>query len=344
VVTVSRWLAERGVQTTVAATPGELVDRLDERVRYYPIALDDLRWSVPWAVARIARLVRRHRPQVIVANSMVTAWVARLAGLPYRIPVVAIAHGWPAERYRLVARPLAVADRVVPVSQEVARRLVEAGLPASKVHIIPNGVDLSPFAPRTAEQQRRAREILGAAEDDVVVTNIGRYVEQKRQHRIVEIAARLRDELPELKYAVIGWGPLEDELRAQIRAAGLEDTVRLLVRRTDVPDLLMASDLYLCTSDWEGMPLSMIEAMAAGLPIVSTDVEGMSALVRPDNGVLCPPGDLDALTDAVRRLGRDEVARLHRGSHSRALAEREFSKDVMCSRLFALLTELVDKR
>jgi glycosyltransferase involved in cell wall biosynthesis len=344
VLTMSRWLAEHGVRTVVAATPGELVDRLDPKVCYYPTELQDLRLSIPLAVARVRRILRAHQPEVIVANSLVTAWVARLAALPSRTPIVAVAHGWAAERYRLISAPLAVADRVVPVSQEVARRLTSAGLPASKVQVIANGVDLSPFGPRTPSQRQAARDTLGATDDDVVVTSVGRFVEQKQQHRIVEIAARLRDELPELKFAIIGWGPLEGALRAQIDRAGLNDTVRLLLRRTDVPDLLLASDLYLCTSDWEGMPLSMIEAMAAGLPIVSTDVEGMSALVRPENGLLCAPTDLPGLTAAVRLLGADEVGRLHRGSHSRALAEREFSKEVMCRRLGALLGELAGAR
>jgi glycosyltransferase involved in cell wall biosynthesis len=342
VLTVSSWLAARGVHTVLAAAPGELVDRIDEGVVYYPIPLKDIRAGLPLAALRVARLVRRHKPEIIVANSLVTAWVARLASLG-QIPVVSVAHGWSAERYKIIAPPLAIANRVVPVSNEVKKRRVGGGLAEEKVHVVPNGVDLSPFGPRAPEQQRLARTAFCADDDSVIVTNIGRYVDQKQQEHIIEIARRLRDEVPELRYGIIGWGPREDHLRSLAKQAGVDDIVTFLVRRKDVPDLLMASDIYLCTSDWEGMPLSMIEAMAAGLPIISTDVEGMSALVRDENGVLCPVGDVGALTDAVRRLGRDEVGRLHRGGHSRALAEREFSKDVMCRRLACLLSEMVGR-
>jgi glycosyltransferase involved in cell wall biosynthesis len=342
VLTASRWLAERGVQVIIAATPGEFVSRIDPRVTYHPTKLDDLRADIGLAALRVRRLIKRYRPKVVLANSMLTAWTARLATVRRRAPIVAVAHGWPADRYRFVARPLRVADRVVAVSHDVARQLHKEGLPPRKTIIVPNGVDLSPFGRRTREQQLAAREVFGATEDDVVVASIGRYVPQKAQHHIIEIARRLRDELPELKYGLIGWGDLEDDLRRAIDAAGVGDIVKLLIRRRDVPDLLMASDLYLNTSNWEGMPLSMIEAMAAGLPIVTTDVEGMSALVDSDNGVLAPVGDVDALTEAVRRLGRDEVMRLQRGSESRARAEAKFSMDVMCARLAEVLAATVE--
>ncbi|HMV68877.1 MAG TPA: glycosyltransferase, partial [Myxococcota bacterium] len=102
VVTVSRWLVERGARVIVAAAPGPLADALHEDVTFHPTDLKDLRLRVPLAALQIARLIRRYRPRVIVANSLVTAWVARLADPLRRAPVVAVAHGWPAERYRLV--------------------------------------------------------------------------------------------------------------------------------------------------------------------------------------------------------------------------------------------------
>ncbi|MCB9679948.1 MAG: glycosyltransferase family 4 protein [Alphaproteobacteria bacterium] len=336
VVAVSGWLAAQGVRVAVAASPGPLVDRLAPGVAYHPTPLTDVRAGLPVAALRVARLVRRHRPDVILANSLVTAWVGRLASAG-RVPVVSVAHGWAADRYRLVARPLAVADTVVAVSEDVARRLKAAGLPDHKVTVVPNGIDLAPFHPRSLDARTRARALVGAGEDEVVVLNVGRFTDQKQQRHLIEVARRLRDTLPELRFGIVGLGPLEDDLRARIAAAGVADTVRLLVARRDVPDLLMAADLYLSTSDWEGMPLSMIEAMAAGLPIVSTHVEGIGALVDDDNGALCPPGDVDALTEAVARFGRDEVLRLHKGSQSRARAERDYSLPVMCGRLAEVL-------
>jgi glycosyltransferase involved in cell wall biosynthesis len=340
VVTVSAWFAAQGAEVHVAASPGELVGRLSPDVTYHPIPLRDLRLSVPLAAARVSALVRAHRPKLILANSLVTAWVSRLANPRRDIPVVAVAHGWPADRYRWIARPLAVADRVVPVSQDVARRLGAAGLSTTRMTIVPNGIDLRPFGPRDAVNVAAARHALGAGPEDVVVTNVGRFVPQKAQHHIVEIARRLVPSNPRLRFALIGWGDAEASLRQQVASLGLEAHVRFLVRRTDVPDLLMASDIYLSTSDWEGMPLSMIEAMAAGLPVVSTDVEGIRALLDSANGVLVPVGDVEGLTAGVRRLAEDEVGRLQRGAESRARAEAQFSQDVMCRRLLAVMREV----
>lgn len=337
VLAVSRWLTDQGAHVEVAAAHGELVAGLDDRVRYHDIDLKDLRARVPLAAWKVRRVLATCRPAVILANSLVTAWVGKLAGGLGGPPVVAIAHGWAAERYKLVGLPLNLADRVVPVSDDVARRLMVAGLHPKRVHTVFNGIDLSPFGPRSPEVRRRARQAMGAGDDEVVAINVGRYVEQKAQHHIIDIAARLRTTLPELRYAVVGWGPREAELAQACRDAGVDDIVRLMGRRTDVPDLLDAADLYLSVSDWEGMPLSMIEAMAAGLPIVTTDVEGIGPLVDRANGQRCPPGDVASLTEAVARLGRDEVLRLSLGEASRQRAATRFSLDAMGAGLVEVL-------
>ncbi len=340
VVSVSSWLVERGVRTIVAATPGELVEKLDPRVTYHPTALRDLRARIPLAAWRMRSLIRQHRPKLILTNSMVTSWVARLADPRRTIPIVSVAHGWPADKYWLVARPLAVADRVVAVSTDVRRRLVEAGLPADRCVVVDNGIDTRRFGPRSAEQLASARALMGVGPDEVVAINVGRFVPQKAQHRIIELAAATRATCPELRFVLVGWGMLEDALRARIEALQVQDRVRIVIRPPSVPDLLLASDLYLSTSDWEGMPLSTIEAMAAGLPVVSTDVEGLRALVDPTNGALTPVGDAAALQAAVTRLTHDEVHRLGQGAASRAKVERRFSLDAMCQNLMAVLRDV----
>ncbi len=338
VVTVANWLAARGEPPVVAATPGALVDRLDAGVRFFPLPLKDLRASIPMAAWRVRGLVRRFKPTAIVANSMVTTWVARLA-VGTGVPVIAVAHGWPAHRYRVVARPLAVADRVVAVSEDVRRRLIDAGLPAHKVVVVPNGVDLARFTPRDASTLAAARSACGAEPEDVLMISVGRFVDQKAQHHLVEIARRLKADVPSLRVALVGWGPREAELRAAITAAGLDDRVRLLIDRKDVPDLLLASDLYVSTSDWEGMPLSTIEAMAAGLPIVTTATEGVSALVDDNNGHVVPVGDVPAMAAAVQALAADEPGRLQLGSESRARAAAKFSSEVMCAGLMRVIEQ-----
>ncbi len=333
VLTLTAWLARHGVEAHLAATPGELLDELDGSVLFHPVALDDRRWSAPLAVLRVRRIVRERGVRALVANSLATAWIARFAAP--RLPLVVVAHGWPAERYARIARPLAVADQVVAVSHQVRDRLVTAGLPAHKVVVVPNGIDLGRFGPLDPEGRERAEVALDKRGRTVLV-HVGRFVPQKAQHRLIELAARLRDR-PDWCLAIVGWGEREGELRDLIDRAGVGDQVKLLVSRSDVPDLLRAADLSVATSDWEGMPLSTIEAMAASLPIVATEVEGMEALVDASNGVLLPPGDADALEQAVRALLDDPTRRASLGAASRARAEARFSHEASCQGLASVL-------
>lgn len=337
VLTLTAWLAAEGVRTHLAATPGDLVDDVDPHVVLHPVPLHDRRWSIPAAVFRIRRIVRREGIRAIVANSLVTSWIAKLAAPG--LPLIAVAHGWPVDRYRLVARPLAVADRVVAVSEEVADRLVRAGLSRTRVVVVPNGIDLGRFGPLAPPTRAAVRATMGASPDEVVLVHVGRFVPQKAQHRLIELADALRDR-PGWRLVIVGWGELEGALRAEADARGLSDRVRFLVRRSDVPDLLRASDLYLSTSDWEGMPLSTIEAMAASLPIVATEVEGMRALVDEANGRLVPPGDADALEATVRGLLDDPALRARLGKASRERAEQRFSHAASCAGLGRVLADV----
>jgi glycosyltransferase involved in cell wall biosynthesis len=339
-LTLSRWLAARGVHTVLAADPDVLVDEIDPSVVYLPTPLRDVRWSLPRAVVHVARIVRAHRPDAIVASSVVTAAVARAATLG-RTPVIAVAHGWPEAAYRRVAPLLRVAHRVVAVSDEVADRLAAAGLPRARLRVVPNGVDLDRFADPALPDTRARREAVRAREgirpDEVVLINVGRYVPQKAQHRLVELAAGL----PGTRLWIVGWGEGEAALRAAIDAAGATERVRLLVQRADVPDLLAAADVFVSASTWEGMPLATIEAMAAGLPVVATDVEGIRALVDETVGARVPTDDPDALRGGVAALVADPTRRRVAGEAARARAHARFSHEASCGGLLDVVRELL---
>jgi glycosyltransferase involved in cell wall biosynthesis len=344
VLTVSQWLMEHGATVAIAATPGELVDQVSSGVSYHPIHLTDVRVGFPVAVFRVKRLIARFKPDIVIANSLVTTWVARTALWPRSIPVVAIGHGWPVDRYGVVSRLLGFAHRVVPVSEEVAGRLKEGGLHPSKMRVVPNGVDLRPFENPSPEVRKKTRQTWGAQEGHLVVSNIGRYTEQKAQYRIIQMAEQLGQSHPHIHFWIIGYGEKEAELREGIRHAGVESTVKLLVNRRDIPDLLNGSDVYINVSDWEGMPLSTIEAMGAGLPVVATDVEGVGALLDASptgNALLCPVGDVAQLTDAVRSLNDDIQLREQKGKASWDRARNHFSQDHMCSNLTKVMAELL---
>ncbi|MCB9780230.1 MAG: glycosyltransferase [Alphaproteobacteria bacterium] len=341
VVTVANWMVERGAKVTVTAEPGDLAATLDPRVRYQPEQLINLRAGIPRAAVRLAQLIHQEKPRVVVANSLVSSWVVRLAQPWGRAPLVTVAHGWPADRYRSVAPLMRVSDVVVAVSPEVRDQLVAHGLPADRCRVIHNGVDCRPLHPRTGAARAAARRELGVSDDALVVALLGRLSAQKAHQHVISIAAALRGDLPHLRFVLIGGGEREDELRALAAEQGVEDRVLFLGIRADVPELLGAADIYLSTSDWEGMPLSTIEAMASGLPCVATCTEGTSLLVTPECGAVVPVGDVAALTDAVRALAQDPDQRAVQGAAARKRALAHFSHDRMVGDLVEVLRGVV---
>lgn len=340
IVTVANWLVERGIAVTVGAREGELCAELDPRVRFVDIDLEYVRTTLPRAARRVRALIEETAPQAILANSLAASWVGRAAQGLRRVPIVNVAHGWPAERYRRVAPLMRVNDAVVAVSPEVQRKLVAGGLDASRCRVVFNGVDCRPFGPLRGEQRQAARGELGAGPDDLLVINVGRLSAQKAQHHMIELAARLRGRLPALRWAIVGPGEREEELRALARERGVDDILRLLLRRSDVPRLLGSADIYLSTSNWEGMPLSTIEAMASALPCVVTRTEGAGELLDEGSGVLVPVGDLQAMQQAISALAEDPAARRAMGEAARERALRLFSHERMARELLAVIEEV----
>lgn len=338
-LTVSQWLAERGVEVILAAEHGELAEQIDPKVRFHQAPLKDVRWSLPKAVSEVRELVKTYQPQIILCNSLATSVIGRLASAPERTPVVTVAHGWPRDRYKLVSAPHALATRVVAVSEDVGGHLNRHGLPKNKITVVPNGINMGPFNDDSQDRRALGREKLGLEPSDIAMINVGRFEPLKAQHHVVEVARRLTPMHPNLKFFLVGYGSREQELRQLIASHGLEENVKILIKRPDVPDLLFGADIYLCTSDWEGMPLAMIEAMASGLPIVSSAAEGITALVRPENGLICTLHDIEALTAGVKTLVEDPQKRASLASGSRNLAFSEFSHEVMCSRLARVLSQ-----
>lgn len=336
-VTIANWMAANGVRVSVAGSDGVLRQGLDPRVAFHDAPLRDVRWDLPRASMIVREVIQLHRPDAIIANSLAAAWVARAAQGLHRIPIVSVGHGWPADRYSQVAPLMGVVDRVVAVSPEVKRKLIGGGLAPERCTVIFNGVDCRPLGPRQGQERTQARALMQATDEDLLVINVGRLSAQKAHHHMLTVASRLRGELPRLRWAVVGPGEREEELLDLRRQLGLEDIFTFLGARQDVPLLLGSADLYLSSSDWEGMPLSTIEGMASGLPCVATRTEGTTELLDADSGVIVAVGDVDAMAAEVARLARDSERRLAMGMAARTRAQTHFSHDRMTRELLAVV-------
>ena len=334
VVTVANWLHERGVAVTVASSGGELVPDLHPGVRHVLSPLCHVRAAgLPEAVQSVRETIQACQPRAIVGNSLAVTLIARAAQVRRSVPIINVGHGWPEDRYSRVAPLMRVADRVVAVSPDVKRKLVEAGLDAPRCAVVFNGVDCRPLSRRTGETRTAARTALGAGPEHLSVAIVGRLEDQKAHQHVITVAALLRDRVPNLRFGIVGDGSRGDELAALIEQHGVGDRVRLVGRRSDVADLLGSADLYLNCSDWEGMPLTTIEAMASGLPVVATRTEGSDQLLTPETGVVVPVADPAAMADALEALAQDHSRRAEMGAAARARALADFSHDRMVRQL-----------
>jgi glycosyltransferase involved in cell wall biosynthesis len=189
----------------------------------------------------------------------------------------------------------------------------EYGAPRDRIAVVYNAIDLARFRPRD--------EPGGGATAPCIAT-VGRLVAQKNPLLFVAAAAALRRQLPAARFMLIGDGPLRDAVAAAVRAAGLDDCCALLGERTDVDALLRQADLFWLTSNWEGLPNAVIEAMACGLPVVSTDVGGAGELLRDGcEGFLVAAGDREALVARTLEILREPATYGRMRAAARARAE-----------------------
>jgi glycosyltransferase involved in cell wall biosynthesis len=215
-------------------------------------------------------------------------------------------------------------DGAIAVSRSTREFLVkERFVPEERVRLIWNGAPLDEFAPVPRERALRVRRELGLAEDALVVGTVGRLNAQKGHRFLVEAAARLLPRQPRARVLVAGDGDLMGELRDEAIALGIADRVVFAGHRTDVPDLLGALDVFCISSLYEGTPLALFEAMAAGKAIVSTSVDGCREVLEDGfTGVLVPPADAAALAEGLERVLGDAALRDALGGQALAASRR----------------------
>jgi glycosyltransferase involved in cell wall biosynthesis len=286
----------------------------------------------------LARVLRRERPHVVHAHNpgaTAAAVLARTLARTREIPIVATYHGVLEERIPRAARALGFADIVVGVSPTATKMLVEAGLPAAKSRTIFNAVD--PHVRPEAE----VRTEFDAVGRPLVVT-VGRYVAEKNQALLLEALALLDRPIRGL---VVGYGPRKEELRARTAELGLGETVTVTGERNDAPDLIAAADVFALSSSSEALPLVVIEAMAVGTPVVSTNVGGIADVVADgQTGLLVPSGDAPALAAAIARVLDEDGLGDRLQTEARRFVAEHCSLPAMVDAYRGVYTEAIARR
>lgn len=285
-----------GAESQLALPDG--VEATFLQLRKHPIAL--------WRALRTARtLIRAWQPDVIHSHMFHANIFARLLRLTSRhgstIPLFCTAHsmreggGLRMFVYRLTDPACTLTTHVSTEGRSAM--IASDAAPAERIIVMPNGIDTARFAP-DATGRMQLRHTLGVSDHTRVLLHVGRLAPEKAQHILLEAFAHVHATRPDTHLLVAGDGPLRSALAEHINKAGLQRAVTLLGNRDDIPALMQAADLFVMSSDIEGMPLAVAEALASELPVVATDVSGVRLLIG-DHGRIVPPGDVRALTNAI---------------------------------------------
>lgn len=367
-ITLSRLLEPRGYKTLLLCGgegPREgNMDRLARQLEVTPIRLPylsrDPRPADTVAILSLALMLRRARPQVVHTHTAKAGTVGRVATLiafPRRPRVlVHTFHGhsltgyFDARRARFflaVERALARrTTKLVAVSEEVRDELVALGVAsADRFEVIPLGFDLTPFAPPPEERSRlrhNLRAEFGIPQDTPVVTLVARLVPIKRVDRFLRVA-RLIGAAINACFVVVGDGELRELLQQSEDARSLGESLVWTGFRHDMAAVYLASDVVALTSDNEGTPVSLIEAQAAGVPVVSTDVGGVrSAVLDGRSGLVVGRDDVSGFADAVLRILRDSSLPSSMAAAGASHARSNFSIERLLSNLDQLYRTLLD--
>lgn len=288
------------------------------------------------AARRLARFCRKHDVDLIHAHQYTPFFYASFSrGLGGRMPVLFTEHG---RHFPDLRRPRRVfanqfllkrQDRVVAVGEQVKQALVDnEGIPASRIQVIYNGIDINAFRaePKVREAVRRE---LGLEASETAVLQVARLNALKDHATAVRAMAQLKDD-PSIRLYLVGDGEERGQIERMIAEANLSKSVTMLGLRTDVQRLMSAADMFLLTSVSEGIPLTLIEAMATSVPCVATNVGGIAeVVVDGETGLLSSPGDETSIAASIRTLARQEDTRRRLGIQGRARAERLFSDTLM---------------
>jgi len=297
---------------------------------------------------RLIKFMRRQRFDIVYTHLFFANLVARAAAIMARIPVIiSVEHNIYRGKkpiYILADRILAkFTDKIITVSHSVKEFTIkQERIESDKFDVIYNGVDISPVK---FDKDAKRKE-LGIDAENLVVASVGRISEQKGFIFLVRAAKELIPRFTHAKFLIIG--PVEEKatfkmLQDEI-GQDLSDRIILLGPRHDIKEILAASDIFVLPSLWEGFGISALEAMAAGLPIIASNIDGLKEFIKNnENGILVSKGDTEALIRAISRLAADSDLRIRLASSARQTAQK-FSINENIRQLETLFLNLFDEK
>lgn len=323
---------------------GPLGDVLAEEIPVFERLIDHkYDWRV---VLRLRRLFRQRGVDAVISvGAGDKMFWGRLAAVAARVPVVICAihsTGWPDRIGRLNRLLTPVTDAFVGVAAAHGRYLIEEeGFPPHRVRVIPNGVDTEVYAPRQPDMELRRQ--LGIPPGPVAGV-VARLSEEKNIGLFLDAAALVRREIPAAQFIVIGDGPLRGALENQASKLGIRPAVHFLGWRSDVPELLALFDAFVLSSHIEANPVSILEALSAGVPVVATRVGSVPETVQHGIGFLVDPGDEAKMAQRIVGLFRQPALAQSMGRNGRRLVTGRWSLECMVRHYQELIEEIYRRK
>jgi glycosyltransferase involved in cell wall biosynthesis len=356
------------VHGTPTSDEGSLEDLIDQRavraIRLPGLGRRVKPWSDLVAFWHLLRLMFREKPDILHTHTAKAGTLGRLAGIAYNLTqrrtrrclLVHTFHGHVLSGYfsalgtqatrqaeRLLARS---SDRIITISNRQRDEIGGIFRIASpdKISVIPLGLELDDLL-AVRSPDRSLRHGLGWSANEFVVGYVGRLVAIKDVPTLLAGFSRLLERCPRARLIIVGDGMLRQSLEGTARDLRIESSVRFAGWRRDLQSVYGAMDVVALTSRNEGTPVAVIEAMAAGLPVVATAVGGVPDVVKNDqNGLLIPPGEPMSLANALYRVASDDELRRRLGANGREDVARRFRSERLVADIAAVYSELLNER
>lgn len=311
----------------------------------------------PTALLQLRQLLREKSIDILHCHGARAAFYGRLAAftLGRRRPKVTYTiHGFAAPHYSFPRRTILLGiervlapltDAVICVCEAERQAFLAIGpVPSERVHVVRNGIDVAPFRDVVVDRVAQ-RATLGVPPDVSLVTTISRLYHPRDFETLLRAFAMARAQSSDIHLLIAGDGPYRPQVKALISRLGLTRDVTLAGFRRDVPQILAVSEVFVLSSAlWEGLPLTILEAMAVGLPVVASDVGGVGeAVVSMETGILVPAKDPKALSGALLRLLSDPQEARTMGHRGRNRVEEFFTLDRMAQETVAVYEGLVSQ-
>jgi len=314
------------------------------------VSLNKLRHRFDWGIVKgLMEVIRQRNIQVVRTHQYHANLYGRLAawlcGVPCIVPSIHNVYTRDRKVHRRLLNNLLgrISDTVIAVSAAVKDDIIAYdGLPADKIRVLYNGVEEARF---TGIDRSGARAALHIPTDSAVVGTVGRLTYQKGQKYLVQAMSMVLKEFPRTVLLIVGDGPAGNELRELVKQKGIEGTVVFTGSRRDVPDMLAAMDIFVFPSLWEGLPNALVEAMAAGKPIIATDIKPNREVLGPEHaGIFVPCEDSSAIAVGITQLLRDRESALRLASAAQERALSQFTINRTVRAYTNLFEEILERK